>query len=406
MSRHVWITTLVALSLVMVAAPLTASAQEERQNYAVGRWAYKRLSAAHKALSEDKLADAIEQLDDMKERDLNPHEKALMWQTYGYVYSTQEKLAEAATAFENCLAQDALPEAAALNTQYNLGQLYLASERPKDAVRVFADWMTKAKNPSPQAHHLTAVAYAQVKQQEPALRHIKEALARSNKKPEGWFLLQASLHLELKQVREVLKVLKELIRRYPKKGYWIQLSAAYTEIDDEERALAVMQLAYEQDLLDKASEHLSLAQRLIGAGVPIQATKVLKRALADGVLERDFKSLALLSDSYVQSRELLAAAEPMGAAAALAKDGEVYVRLAQLNLSLERWAEAAAAIDKAFAKGDLRDPGNAHLMMGMAHYSAKKKVAAAKAFREALRFDKTKKTAQQWLNLVRSAPPS
>ncbi|MEE8408182.1 MAG: CDC27 family protein, partial [Myxococcota bacterium] len=248
--------------------------------FTVSTWAYRRLRDAQKLVSDEKYNEALAVLREMRSREkLNDHERALMWQTFAFVWSGKEQYAKAADSFEKCLALRALPAGGALNALYNLGQMYMAAERFNKAVEVFSEWLTRAKNPAPSAYYLIAVTYTQIKRYRDALRHVRRANQASANPPESWLQLQLSLHFELEQYAELAGVLKRLIPRYPKKTYWVQLSAVYAELGDQPRALAVLELAHLQGLVSTRDELLNLARRYLSQGMPLRAASVVEQGL-------------------------------------------------------------------------------------------------------------------------------
>jgi tetratricopeptide (TPR) repeat protein len=261
------------------AAPSRADAIEDeerekrkRKQHAVGEWAYKKLSESHELLAEEKFDEALKLMNEMSQRKrLNPHEQALMWQTYAYIQSSQQKYKQATESFEKCLALDALPEAAALNTQYNLGQLYMSIERYDAAVKTLENWLGKVENPAGSAYYLLAMAHVQNEDLARALPYARSAVASAKEPVESWLQLLLSLEFELKHYRKVADVLEVLVTHFPSKTYYLQLSAIYNELDREKRSLAVLELAYVQDLLDRESELLNLAQLYLFHDVPYRA---------------------------------------------------------------------------------------------------------------------------------------
>jgi len=262
--------------------------EKERRNFAAGEWAFEKLSAAHEALAEENFDEARALMDQMsKRKGLNDHEKALMWQTYAYIQSSREQYPQAIESFEKCLALDALPEAAMLGTQYNLGQLYMSVERFKDAVRVLEDWLGRVENPSPNAYYLVSMAHVQLEDAKSALPYAKKAVELSKKPVESRLQLLLALEFELKRYEQVAGVLEVLITHFPKKSYFLQLSAVYGELGREKRALSALELAYIQGLLDRESEILNLAQSYLYHATPYRAAQVLTKGLADGIIEED-----------------------------------------------------------------------------------------------------------------------
>lgn len=392
-----------AVGVTTVLGSPPARAAEGSQEL-VGRWAYERLNRAHEALNAGKMADALTAMDEMSRKlALNDYERALMWQTYGYIYSSQEKLAKAAEAFEKALGLNTLPEGAQLNTQFNLGQIYLAAENYPKAVATLEDWLSKVQNPTGTAYYMLAAAYAQQKKFDKALVHARRMLSTGETPRESWLQLVLSIHYELKHMRDMADVLKRLCELYPKKAYWMQLSAAYSELKMEKEALAVLELAYAQGYLTDQSAVMSLAQLYLYHAIPLKAAQVIEKGFADGIVARDEKTLSLLGNALLNANEYARALAPLQEAAKLSRDGDVYIRVAQIHLDDENWEKAIAAVREALAQPKLTDPGNANVLLGISYYQAKDFGAARKAFLKARESDKSRATADKWLDILAKA---
>jgi tetratricopeptide (TPR) repeat protein len=375
--------------------------KKERKNYTVTPPVYKRLNAAQELMAEDDYAGATQQLDALsKKKKLNPHERALMWQIYAYVQSNQEDYAGAIKSFEKCLAVDALPPSTASSVRYNLGQLYMAEERFADASKTLELWLSQANNPAPSAYYLIAIAKTQQELFKEALPYAEHAIQNSRKPNEAWLQLALSLHFELEQRKEVARILEVLVSHFPKKNYWKQLASAYAMLGKEKRSLAVLELAYRQGFLTSESELENLAHMYLYHEVPYKAGMLVERALEEKKIPNDQQSWELLADSWLHAREFDRALEPLERAASLSEDGEVYVKLAQLHLQQQKWSKARSALEAALAKGDLDDPGGAHILVGVTNVNEKRFQDAKRAFAEAKKYEKNRKAADNWLKHV------
>lgn len=387
-----------AFCLALVLRPLAAAAAEEKKvSFTVSEYAYKKLEEAHKLLGQEQYGAVRKILDQMAGRKLNEHERALVHQTYGYLESAQGHYGKAAAQFEQCLAQNALPPATQLDVQYNLAQLYVANEQFGRAATTLKDWFGQVEQPPAHAYYLLAVAYARQDQPDLALPAAAEAVQRAPEPREPWLQLLLSLYLEKKDYAHAADVLRRLLNRFPKKTYWMQLSAVYAALGKEQEALAVMQLAHAQGLLDQDKEIRNLAQMYLYHQIPYRAGVVLEKALADKVVAADAAALTLLADSWLSAREYERALPALERAAELSGSGELYVRLAQLHVDRERWEPAQRALRRALDKGDLRDRGRALLLFGICHASTKEPEAARRAFEQARHYEKSRKAAEQWL---------
>jgi uncharacterized protein HemY len=401
-SRRAAIAVVAVIGLLL--APPAARAEEHKAKpetkrvQTVGEFAFKRLGAAHEALAKSKYAEALQALDELKDSShLNDNEKALMWQTYGYVYASQAKYKPATDAFEKCLATGGLPDAAQLDTQYNLGQLYVAQERYNDAVRVFREWIAKAENPTGEAHYVYAIALIQSGDKRGALTQAELALSKTASPKESLLQLLLSLYVENKDYQKAIGVTEALVAYFPKKSYWLQLSAVYSQVDDFKRALAALQLARAQGMIDDDRELNHIAQLYLYNEVPYEAAVLLEDGLASGKIEGTPQAWRLLSDAWISARERKKAEKPLDEAANRSGDGELYVRLAQIQFERRDWGGVRESLGHALRKGKLADPGNAQLLLGIASANDKKLEQARGAFEAAAQYEKYRRSAEQWL---------
>jgi uncharacterized protein HemY len=140
--------------------------------------------------------------------------------------------------------------------------------------------------------------------------------------------------------------------------------------------------------------------------VPLEAANLLEKEMKAGRIEHKLESVRLLAASLMNAREYDRAVGPLGEAGELSKDGNFYLQLGHLHVERQEWKPAVKAIQSAIDKGGLSSPAHAYLFLGIAHSGAGNKVAARKAFREALKNQKTKKAAQQWLKQLTAGPQS
>jgi tetratricopeptide (TPR) repeat protein len=365
----------------------------------VRRWAFKFLERAFAALDQEKHDAAFAALRDMQQKDrrLNPHERALMWQTYAYVYSATDAYPDAIASFEKALVGDALPDAAMQNVRYNLAQLYLVADRHDDAIRTFLAWFERETSPPPQAHFMLAMAYVQNEQKDEALPHAREAIATAGEPREPWLQLLASLLIEQQGCEEALPVMEQLAVRFPKKTYYDQLSALYSQLGRSQQALGAMELAYLQGLLTEPRDVKMLAQLYLYNQIPYKAATVLRQAIEVGVVGDDAEAWTLLGTSLLVAKERDEAVEPLERAARLGGSGDGFLQLGRVLLAGGQWGAARSSLEAALRKGGLKDPASAHLLLGIANVNEERWDAARSAFEAARTHPATKPLADQWL---------
>jgi tetratricopeptide (TPR) repeat protein len=374
-----------------------------RRVQAPGPWAAKRIIKAQEALATEQWAEALEILQEMKDRKkLKGIETATMWQFYGFIYSSRNPpdYKKALVAFENALKPGALPQATQTATYMNVAQLYVMQERYSDALRTFDKYFANTEDPSPDAYYMYAIALTQKGSTRKAIPWAIKAINASANPKEPWLQLLSSLYFETKQYRKAVSVLEILVARFPKKNYFIQLAALNNELGKEQRALAVLELAFHQDMLDQDSEYRNLAQLFLAQEIPYQAALVLQKGMRSGTVKKDRKAYDMISQAWLLAREREKAIDPLTRSAARSKKGEAYLRLAQLHLDVANWSAAEAALQNGLKKGGLKKPALAHILLGIAQFNQENWEDARDSFFEAREYEKSKETATQWLKQV------
>lgn len=417
MSTKKYLSSLLVCSLVVVAAPALAASTEPvtdpppqiRKVEPVGHWAYSRLTAAHDAMGAERLDEALAELEELRANEnLNSHERAMMWQTFGYLHGTAGRQDEAIRSFRACLEADGLPATAHLSVLTNLAQLQLMEGEYDAAIASFNRWFEQAPKlgaePTPERaanlRYMLALAYAQAGRHSEALPHILASLENTPNPNEGRLQLLSAIYFRLESYPELVPVLRKLTTHFPKKAYWMQLSAIYAELDRLGEALAVQETVFEQGMFDQQREYLTLARLLLHHGVPFEAAQVIEKGIGKGQVGDDPEVWDTLASSYLQAREYDRAVRPLEQSAKRAKDGEAYLRLGEVYLTRQKWSEAGDALVRGIGKGGLRNTARAHLLLGIARVNTKHLDDAESAFAAAARSKDLEGAARQWLQHV------
>ena len=357
----------------------------------------ERLSVALEFLEEGEYAAARKKLEKLKFTRLNPYERALAYRYLAYASSGQEDSAAAVGYFEKVIEQEALPIDDEAIVRFSIAQIYASMEEWQKVEEALAEWFQYVEKPSGRAYYLLAISRYRREQYDEVLAPALKALEVSKNPKEGWLQLVAALHLQKEDFDSAVPILEQLVTRFAKKQYWVQLSLIYSARGDYQHALRVQQLAYAQDLLTQDDELRRLARTYLFHQLPYSAAQVLARGLEEGRIERDREVLELLGNSWISAREYEKSIRPLQGAADLSDDGRLYLRLGQVRLQREDWKEATALIHKAIQKGGLEDAGKAHLLLGISYYSDDHPDAARTAFWRARKHESTRTDADAWL---------
>ena len=242
------------------------------------------------------------------------------------------------------------------------------------------------------------------------------ALAGKEIKPEkeNWYQVLRALHNSLGETPKVLEYAEFLATTWPQKQYWVQLSNLYAMASSEEnmsevevlkfekKQLAAMELAHRQNMLDTGRELETMSQLYLYHDSPYQSSKTIAKSLNEGLSEKSQRNLELQSTAFINGKDLVDAVGPLNAAAELDEDGNLYMRLANVYLSLDNYEGAAEAISKALVKGGLSRPDQSSLLQGQAYLALENFDGARKSFREAAKDDRSEKMARNMLRYVDS----
>ncbi|MFK7885898.1 MAG: tetratricopeptide repeat protein [Gammaproteobacteria bacterium] len=359
-------------ALVMALSAGSAIAQdeeEETKNTVMSERAYKRLSQAHEAMGEENYADAIAKLQVMEGMKLSDYERALVLQTYGFIYAQQERYSEALRYFEDCIALDALPLKAQQGMLYSLAGLYANQEQWLKAVETIERWLVAEPDPPPDAYILIASSYAELNRYRDALPWIEKAIAATNEPKESWYQLLVAIYFELKEFRNAAGAARTMVALWPeKKSYWEMLQGAYQEVGDDFAAMSALELGYTQGVLSDENNIVNLARMKMYLEVPYDAAELMNKELGAGRVERSKKNLELLLAGWEAAREFEKAITIIDELASSAPTGKLYARKAQLFSERNRWDDVVSAADQALGRGGLtgKEEGTVLLLKGVA----------------------------------------
>ena len=319
---------------------------------------------------------------------LTDPDKAQMYYYFAYIDSINDDIKSAKKNYKKFLSIDDADPRLKSNVISMLGQLSYAEESYKTAIDYMEQWIAMETNPSSLGFDIIAASYWQLKDKKKALKFSQRALcvAKANKsKPkESTYNLLIALYNENQRTKDMLPLFEELVRFYPKKRYWTQLSGVYGELKDEKKQLSALEAAHDQRLLDKEIEYVSLYQLLMRAEAPLKAAKVMKYGMEKEFVKENEKHLKYLAQGWHMAQELDKAEPVYEKAAIKSEEGELYVFLGQIYLATDRYKKAKQALQLGLKKGKLKDPVTVNILLGQVAYELQDFEDATKFFRTAI----------------------
>ncbi len=368
---------------------------------------YRKFAEAQEFMEAEDYPNAIAVLEEVKGRKkLSSAEAIQLYRIYGIVYYNQEKYPEAITAFKRLLELDGIEERDRNDTLFTLAQLHFQIEDWQGAIELLSDWLAVVENPPSEPYILLGSAYYQIDKFQELIQPVEKAIeiARTRDKPikERWWLLLRAGYYELNDLKKVTEILEILVVNWPKKDYWTMLSGMYGELNREKHQLATYQAAYDQGLLVKSAELVTLAQLLMQAEAGYKAAVIVEKGFAAGIVEKKAANYRLLSQAWQMAAEYEKAIPPLVEAAKISDDGELDVRSANSYLNLGRYEECTTASRQGLKKGGLKRPWVAQELLGMCLFEQDKFEDAKKAFRIAAKEESIEKRSRNWIRFIES----
>lgn len=376
----------------------------------------KKLSTAYDHLNAGEDAEAKEILDVIA---ANPksskYEQALALQGLAQVMYNADDIAGAIETNEKARALDALDNKSQFTLVYQIAQMNLMDERYDAALAAIDQWIALTGSETADAMALKGNALYRLERFQDAAAAIQKAISLSPTPSGTWYQMLVASYYDAEDFTAAATAAEGILAKDPNnKNIARQLASIYIELEQGDKAAAVLEGAKARGLLTEASDLRQLYQLYNFIEKPAEAARTINEGLAAGVLKEDYDTLKGLGDSWVlkaqtstdesaeQKDGFAKAIDAYTKAAALAKDGEMDFMRAQLLIQeLERYAEGRTAMQAAMAKGGLKREGEGYILLGNAEAELGNQKAAIAAYEKARTFPSTREMADSWLRSMR-----
>ena len=381
--------------------------QKTKQAQAVSKEVYDKIQKAQESVDAKDFAGALKQLNALYNPDkLTEYEQANVLNYIGFVYYNMDDTANAIRTYERMVAIPSLEPQLAKQTMYTLAQLYTMEEQYPKALTTLDRWFALEPNPASEPFILKAQNLYQVQRYNDMIAPIENAMrvAEERGKPvkEDWYVLLNFAYFQQENYRMVRDIQKTLLINWPKKRYWFSLAGAFTELGEDENLINAYAAANTQGMLEKESELVTMAQLYMQREVPYKAGALLEREMSSGRVAKNAKNYRLLSQAWQLAMENDKAIPALQEAARLSSDGELDVRLGNAYLNASDYEKCAAAVRAGIRKGGLKSPDNAQISLGMCQYNLRQYRQAIESFQTAAKTARSRRVANQWINVIRA----
>ncbi len=364
---------------------------------------YRRLTNAHDQLGEDKLDESLETLRKLERTRLNRYEKAIVYQTFGFVYAQKSDNANAIKSFEQALELEALPGEAHQGMLYSLAGLYIAKQQFMKSTETLREWFRYEEEPAPDAYMMIGGNYTELEQFAEALPYVLKAIEKADEPKENWYMVALAIHFEQEHFNDAISLLMTMLENWPDKPrYWDMLAGSYLEIKDDQKALDTMMLAYNNEMITSESRVLALVQLNMLQGVPYMAGSILAAELDQGTVAEGKRTLDILLQSWLAAREYDRAVSVINRLAPYAEDGEYFLQAAGIYNETGEWQKVTDNAAKALDAG-LDKPVQALMLAGAAYTELDRLEDALSSFRRVRELGDAaaRRNAVSWINFVK-----
>jgi hypothetical protein len=369
-----------------VALSGTAWAADQAAGPQVSKSVAKPLKAAQEALSAKKLDEALSKVHEAQGAagDKTAYDNYVINILLFQIYQQKQDMGAAIPALQ-AAAQSQYASADQQKLWLKNIALYYFQQKDYSKAMDVADQAVKhGANDSDTLLLIAKSQYLSGKYKEAAAT-MNDVASKSEKPDEETLKLLWQFDLKAGDDAGASRAVERLVANYPKPEYWQNALASLVRMDikDAHLQLNVYRLMNDVGVLKLPSDYAEMAEIALDAGYPGETVSVLQQAFAKNVFteQRDKDRYQHLLDGAKQraatDQANLANNER---AAQSAASGDALVQVGGAYLSYGQPDKAVAAISKGIAKGNLKSPDEANLLLGIAQLRLHNAAEAQKAF--------------------------
>ena len=347
------------------------------------------LQAAQKDLKKNDYAGALQELDKAQAvPKKSPYEQHLIHEMQGYAYVRTHQYVQAAKALEPGLTDGFLSPSQIPQRTVALAQLNYQIKNYDKAIQFGTQAIDKGWADA-QMPTLVGQAYYLKSDWAGTARFEKSQVAADEKKgvaptnEELQLLLSACLKIKSEDCEN--NALEQLVVYHPKPQYWQQLLyGMFKTVKSDSNLLQTYRLASEVDVLKRPEDFTDFAQLAIEAGSPGEAEQIIQKGMQANIFpdaRTQGKAQRLLADAKKAAARDKASLGKNAEEADRSSNGNQDVGLGLAYYGYQQYDKAIQALTQGIAKGGLKDPPAAHLLLGIAQLKAGKKTEALQSFK-------------------------
>lgn len=398
----------IASAVTTVQLPLSfdvnaAEAKQEkkkRPTQLVGPSVGKKVQKAFELYSADDIDGALVILLDIDAS--KEYDKAYVNRFIAVMYATKGNQEDKAISYlSQAVEADILNESDHGEAIKLLADLQMQTKKYEDALKNYAAWMEFTGKEDAGTYVKIAQAQYELRRLDKMVEPADKAIALYGDKPnQNPYILKLTSYYERKMYKEGVGVLETVLQLFPEnKQWWTQLGMFYLLVEDYEKALQTLDMAYKQNFLEKESELKTLASLYQSNGVPYKAARLLEKHINSGDIKRDDQTLSSLANAFHAAQHIDLAAKYYGEVAKLTNEAQHWRKQGMLLKQSEQFKGSIVALNKALDK-DVKNKGSIYMSLAESHFYLGQYKQAHVEIKRAMQDPKSRKAARSWKSFI------
>ena len=374
---------------------------EERKNRRTtlpGERVGRGVTRAFELYNEEKVDEALKVL--LEIRGGNDFDNAFLARFIGNLYA-QKDAKQAIRYLEQATKPDVLSFSDQASSLKLVADLQQMEGMHKDAIRNYEAWVRFTGENDPDVYLRIANSYYQLQDYKNVLVPIDNAIRYSRTPNKNHYMLKMGALYESRNYPKTVEVVETMVQLFPEeRQFWVYLGNFYTLVEDYQKSLSALQIAYNNGYLESETELKTLGQMYANNNIPYKAAMIYEKYLKSGKIKKDRTMLTAIASNFQAAREFAKAAQYYGELAALTNDADAYRRQAMAFMAIQRYNDALKAFEATLAR-DSSNAGRVHMSMVEAYLNQGKLREAYASLQQAKRDSATARQANSYENYIR-----
>lgn len=310
------------------------------------------------------------ELDELRERRwerMNDFEKASTLNFYTNYYLSTEDYVGAIQTFEEILTIEELRLDQRLRTLKSLGQLYAAEENWQASIENFQAWREISEVEDIVVFKSLSYAYYQLEDFQAALPlwldYMHLSMEQGEELGRDDYAYLNGIYFTIEDFESALDLTKTMIVKFDDPTDWLNLNAVYASLDNEERRVQALNLAYLMGHVEDENRYLNLGQSLAGMDIPLTGIKLIEEGLEQGIIEDTQENLEIAAQMHLIASTYEEALPNALRVAEMSDSGDGWDTVGYIHYVLHNYEDAVEAFRNAVDKGNLSDRSDTLLFL-------------------------------------------